>query len=171
MDELPMRYIGKAILTCQVHLTAIMILVAGMPHFVCRCPGELAKADASRPTAQPACCCCGSCGSISSGEQEQSKATPSCCGQKSSPGKSKGPTRSLQATGNDCTKVTGLRKDPALSTIRFVKPIEVSGVWEVSLTVLSPSLQAEPQDSVSRWTGHSPAPPADRVISLQRLLI
>ena len=167
-----MAHIGKAILICQVHLTAIMTLVAGMPHFVCRCPEELAKADASRPAAQTAaCCCCGSCGVLNE-EQKKSENRRACCGQKSAPGKSKGPIRSHQATGSDCTKVTGLPKDPAVSTAKSTKTIKVSSsVWAASLTVLSPSLQTAPQNSVSRWTVHSPAPPTDRVISLQRLLI
>ena len=167
-----MAHIGKAILICQVHLTAIMTLIAGMPHFVCRCPGELAKADASRPAAQTAaCCCCGSCG-VLNGEQDQSENRRACCGQKNGPGNSKGATHSPRATGNDCTKVTGLPKAPAVSTTKSTKPIKVSSsVWAASFAVLSPSLQTEPQDSLSHWTGHSPAPPGDRVISLQRLLI
>ena len=168
-----MAYIGKAILACQVHLTAIMILVAGMPHFVCRCPEELAKADASRPAVQTAaCCCCGSCGTNFNSEQEKSINQPSCCGQDRAPAKNKGVTPSPRATGNDCTKVTGLPKAPAVSTTRSAKPIEVSSsFWAASLAVASPSLQTEPQDFVLHWTGHSPAPPGDRVISLQRLLI
>lgn len=168
-----MAHIGKAILTCQVHLTAIMTLIAGMPHFVCRCPGELANADVSRPAAQTAtCCCCGSCGTVSNGEERKSRNQQSCCGQRSAPGQSKGAMRSHQATGSDCTKVTGLPKAPAFSTTKSAKPIEVSfSVLAASLAVASPSLQTEPQDSVFRWTGHSPAPPTDRVISLQRLLI
>ena len=167
-----MAYIGKAILTCQVHLTAIMILIAGMPHFVCRCPEELAKADASRPAAQTAaCCCCGLCG-VLNGEQDQSENRRACCGPKSGPGNSKGATHSPRATGSDCTKVTGLPKAPAVSTTRSPKLIKVSSsFWAASLEVASPSLQTAPQDSVSHWTGHSPAPPGDRVISLQRLLI
>jgi hypothetical protein len=167
-----MAYIGKAVVTCQLHLTAIMVLVAGMPHFVCRCPGDSAKAD-SRPVAQPAaCCCCGSCGSTQAGEQEASKGKPSCCGQKNGSGKTKGATRSPQATGSDCQKVTGLPKEPAIATTKSVKPTKVSsGAWAASLVVASPSLQTQPQDSNSRWTGHSPAPPTDRVVSLQRLLI
>ena len=168
-----MAYIGKAILTCQVHLTAIMTLVGGMPHFVCRCPGELAKTD-SRPAAQTAaCCCCGSCG-VLNGEQEKSDNRRACCGQKSAPGKSKRATRSHshQVTGSDCTKVTGLPKDPAVSTTKSSKLVDVSSsVWAAPLAVASPSLQTAPQSSLSRWTVHSPAPPTDRVISLQRLLI
>ena len=167
-----MAHIGKAFLSCQVHLTAIMTLIAGMPHFVCRCPEELAKADASRPVAQTApCCCCGSCG-VLNGEQDKSENRRTCCGQKNSPGNSKGATRSPRATESNCTRVAGLPKAPAVPTTRSAKPIEVSSsVWAASFAALSPSLQTERQNSVSRWTGHSPAPPGDRVISLQRLLI
>jgi hypothetical protein len=106
------------------------------------------------------CCCCGSCGSL----QDR----PSCCSQKS-PDKRKGSARSHQATGNDCTKVTGLPK-PAASTTKSVKPIEVfSRVWTFVVTSSSPC--ADEQDAVWRWTGHSPAPPRDCVITLQRFLI
>src|SRR5438093_3594102 len=162
-----MIHIGKAILTGQVYLTAIMTLIAGMPHFVCRCPGELAKAVDSRPATQAtACCGCGACGSVSAIGKR------SCCSQTSAPSKSEGTTRSHQAAGSECTKVAGLPKIPAVSSTRSAKPIEVSsGVAAGSLAVLSSPLQTESPEPVSRWTGHSPAPPTDRVISLQRLLI
>jgi hypothetical protein len=161
-----MATIGKTILTAPVYLTAIMTLIAGMPHFVCRCPINLPKAE-SEPAAHVAvCCCCGSCGSTLGGEQQDKL---SCCSQKS-PGKSKGTTRSPRATGGDCTKVIGTPKEPAVATIKSAKPVEIS-VWAASLVFLSLPAQAELSDSVSRWTGHSPAPPTDRVISLQRLLI
>src|SRR4029077_3065647 len=120
-----MAHIGKAILVCQLHLSAIMTLVAGMPHFVCRCPGQPANPKQVAPTAT--CCCCESCGSI------QDK--PSCCNQQS-PEKSKRPARSHQAAGNDCTKVTGLPKNPAVSTTKSAKLIEVSSsVWAACLSV------------------------------------
>ena len=155
-----MAHMGKAALVCQLHLTAIMTLVAGMPHFVCRCPSQ--PADPPRQMSPSAtCCCCGSCGSM------QDK--PSCCNQQS-PGKSN--ARSHRAAGNDCTKITGLPKNPAVSTTTPVKLIEVSSSASAAC-VLVPflSLQTEQPDAVSRWSGHSPAPPVDRVISLQRLLI
>jgi len=160
-----MAYIGKAILTCQVYLTAIMTLVAGMPHFVCRCPDPPAKIAGSRSTDQAAaCCCCGSCGPT----EGQKK---SCCSQGSQSGNlSKGEAHFPQA-GSDCTNVTGIPKVPAVSTTKSSKPIDVSSAWVASIGVLASSLQADPQASEPRWTGHSPAPPADRVISLQRLLI
>ena len=162
-----MIHIGKTILIGQVYLTAIMTLIAGMPHFVCRCPGELAKAVDSRPATQAtACCGCGACGSVSAIGKR------SCCSQTSAPSKSEGTTRSHQAAGSECTKVAGLPKVPAVSSTRSAKPIEISyGLAAGSLAVLSSPLQTESPDSVSRWTGHSPAPPANRVISLQRLLI
>jgi len=157
-----MAHIGKAFLVCQIHLTAFMTLVAGMPHFVCRCPGLPAYHEPQQAAQTATCCCCGSCGTISD--------KPSCCHQKS-PGSSKGPSRS-QGAGNDCTQVTGLPKEPAISTTKSVKLIDVfSGFWAASLAVSPFGLHPEPQDSLARWTGHSPAPPADRVISLQRLLI
>src|SRR6516165_5530472 len=132
-----MVYFGKAILTSQVYLTAIMTLVAGMPHFVCRCPGELAKGVDSRSEVQAGtCCCCGSCGST----QGQEK---SCCSQGSQTETlSKAATRSPQATGSDCTKVTGIPKVPAIATTKSSKPIAVSGAWAAFLAVLSASRQA-----------------------------
>ena len=162
-----MATIGKAILSGQIYLTAIMTLIAGMPHFVCRCPINLPKAE-SEPTAQTAvCCCCGSCGSTLGGERQDK---PSCCSQKS-PGKSKRTTRSPRAAGSDCTKVTGIPRGPAVATIKSSKPVEASSVWAAPLMFLSLPTQTELSGLLSRWTGHSPAPPTDRVISLQRLLI
>lgn len=155
-----MAIISKAILLFQVHLTAIMILVAGMPHFACRCPGQPANPP-QQVSSTATCCCCGSCGSM------QDK--PSCCNHQS-PGKSK--ARSHQATGNDCTKITGLPKNPAISTTEPIKLIEVSSsAWAPCFLAPFISLQTEQPDAVSRWSGHSPAPPPDCVISLQRLLI
>ena len=155
-----MEFISKALLFFQVHLTAIMVLVAGMPHFACRCSGQ--PADSLKQSSPAAtCCCCGSCGAM------QDK--PSCCNHQS-PEKSY--ARSQQATGNDCTKITGLPKNPAVSTIKPVKPIEVSSsAWAACIPVIFLSLQTERPNAISCWSGHSPAPPADRVISLQRLLI
>src|SRR5262249_44661310 len=116
MNEIAMAHTGKAILSFQVYLTAIMTLVAGMPHFVCRCSSDLAKDDDSRPAAQAtACCCCGSCGSTLGAEQKESEDQPSCCSQKSS-GTNKTPIGSHRAAGSDCTKVNGLPKVPVVST-------------------------------------------------------
>jgi hypothetical protein len=163
-----MAHISKAILAGQIYLTAIMTLIAGMPHFVCRCPGKVVDSPPEVQTAS--CCCCSSCGSARG--QEKSIGKRSCCSQTSAPGKNKETTRSHQATGSDCTKVTGLPKVPAVSATKSAKLFDVSSsAWTASVTFIYLSLQIGPRDSVGRWTGHSPAPPTDRVISLQRLLI
>ena len=60
-----MRTIGRTALTGLVWLTAAMTLVAGLPHFDCRCPSGQVKpfclATASKKTG---CCCGGACCTI-----------------------------------------------------------------------------------------------------------
>ena len=65
--------------TIHVWLTALMMLVAGIPQLRCGCPGGDVKPSPSAPDSQPAgCCCCGAtreaCGeAVSSDEKDK------CC--------------------------------------------------------------------------------------------
>jgi hypothetical protein len=161
-----MRYVSKTFLNCNVFLTAIMTAVAGMPQFVCTCPGTTAKTEASSPAGTANCCCCGSCASMT--EKGQSS---SCCASKNDLPTSKNDSR--RAAGSHCTKVSGLPKTPAISTTKSAKPLNDEGgrLQEALSTILPSALNLHFCLRISDWTGHSLAPPADRVISLQRLLI
>jgi hypothetical protein len=59
----------RAVQTGAIWLTAIMTLVAGTPHFDCRCPkGNVKPFCLALLTGKTGCCCEGSCCSATSGE-------------------------------------------------------------------------------------------------------
>jgi hypothetical protein len=68
-----------------VWLTAVMTVIAGLPHFECRCPGGRLKPFClGTPSHTHACCCCGGgpccCRSAAvAGPAAEEPAGPSCC--------------------------------------------------------------------------------------------
>ena len=165
--------LSKIYLMGQIHVTAIMTLVAGMPYFVCACSPELDRKDLPQPTIQMAeCHCCGSCGSMPGSDSSAARLQQSCCSSANSSQRSQPAGSSPQARGKGCTKVEALPKIPGILSSQTSKPNKVlSGSWALSPAILAPAMQIGPQGSAYRWTGHAPAPPGDLVTSLQRLLI
>src|SRR5712692_2578484 len=101
-----MIHVNKVFLVCQIHLTAIMTLVAGMPQFICACsPNRDRTAITSTSIQMSECRCCGSCGSMLSGSN--SKMAPgnqTCCGFRSDSQGGQPAGKSPQARGKGCIK-------------------------------------------------------------------
>lgn len=165
--------LSKIFLLGQIHLTAIMILVAGMPYFVCACSPTLDRKAPPQSTIQMAeCHCCGSCGSVAARDSSAASFTQSCCSSGDNSQKNHSTGSSPQARGKGCTKVAALPKTPGVLSAKTPKQIkDLTGGWALSAAILEPAMQIGPQGSAYRWTGHAPAPPPDLVTSLQRLLI
>jgi hypothetical protein len=166
--------VSKVFLVCQIHLTAIMTLVAGMPQVVCACSPNRERTSVIPLAVQMTeCPCCGSCGSMLT--ESNSKMAPgnqTCCGSKSGSQGTPGASGSPQARGKGCIKELAIPKISGVLSTKTSKPFNVlSANWIAGLATMLPSIQMGPTDSAFRWTGHSPAPPNDLVTSLQRLLI
>jgi len=163
----------KAILFCQIHLTAIMTLAAGMPQVACACSSDptWAPAISQLPVQMSECCCCGSCSPISRESNPSGRpGNRSCCNSDARSDKAKPSTSSLQMRGKGCTKTAVLPRIIGVFPPKTPKP-DASGNWVAFLPTQMPSIQIGSQFSAQQWTGHSPAPPGDLITSLQRLLI
>ncbi len=160
----------KAFVFFQVHLTAIMILAAGMPQWVCACTS--ARDRISIPEAGPIsaeCCCCGTCASMA-GENKASDVpgSKSCCNS----GQSRNPealSNSKESQSQNCQRAIAPPKIPGVPPSNPSKAVTVS--WVPFTPPLVTPLQSSLPISFDQWSGHSPAPPGDLVTSLQRLLI
>ena len=169
-----MFHVNKVFLVCQIHLTAIMTLVAGMPQFICACsPNRDRTAITSTTVQMSECRCCGSCGAmLTESNSRMASGNQTCCGSISDSQRAQPAGKSPQARGKGCIKELALPKIPGVLSTKTSRPINVlSANWIAGLAILAPALQISPQVSAFRWTIHSPAPPGDLVTSLQRLLI
>jgi len=164
--------LSKMFMIGQIHLTAIMTLVAGMPQLVCACSPMERTAGFPPPIQRSECRCCGSCASLSVSNSSPAISSRSCC-DADIVSKNDRPTgNSLQARGKSCSKVEALSKTPGILTTKTPKPLKIlHSSWVVSQATLPLPLQTNSQPSSFHWTGHAPAPPGDLVTSLQRLLI
>src|SRR6516225_7492632 len=72
-----MRRLRRLILVAQPWLTAIMVVIAGMPHDVCAC----AFCEAAPAHGQPQPCCCAETPSASeaAAKNKHRAPTPCCC--------------------------------------------------------------------------------------------
>lgn len=150
----PMRSLPKLILATFVWLTAGMTLVAGTPYWQCRC------ADQGRPSG----CCC-------EPAAPQAVASPikSCCHAKAA---RPAPSRRLQApaTGSPC--VRALAPHASLVVERLAR-LDVTGQEVQWLPAELPMLpQADEAIRLSAaGSGHTLAPPFDRVLRFEHFLI
>jgi hypothetical protein len=151
----------------QIHLTAIMTLLAGMPQVVCACSSKIEPTAISQPVVLASSCqCCGSCANSS-----PESGSGSCC-RASELQKILPDGNPLQVRGKGCTKVEALSKIPGILPTKTSKLVEaLSLTLAFTPAAFECSLQFDSQSSGFRWTGHAPAPPGDLVTSLQRLLI
>ena len=157
----------------QVHVTAIMTLIAGMPYFVCACSPSSVRNDLPQPAIQLAeCRCCGSCGSNSGCKPTSESSKHSCCNSRSISRESQPNGNSPQARGKGCRQLAALPNIQGAVSAPTSKPIKtLSSMEALPVAILTPVMPIGPQRSDFRWTGHAPAPPPDLITSLQRLLI
>lgn len=178
-----MRTIGRTALTGLVWLTAAMTLVAGLPHFDCRCPSGQVKpfclATASKKTG---CCCGGACCAGASGggyccnspgsSPERHGHKPPCCAQEKAPPGGNQPFDGphLDHCGG-CVKT--LAASPVLTADTHRKPLaddRSAGTAMSVCAVVTCCPACGVQEHLSRLD-RPPAPPPDLVTLLQRLVI
>src|SRR5436190_17008074 len=108
-----MAYARKMGVTFLVGLTALSTLIAGAPHFVCRCPdGQVKLFCVSAPSAATGCCCGNACCRSAGRDVENGSANrPKCCetGKSCCAAQTKGPEngrtiRNLSVQHNGCTR-------------------------------------------------------------------
>ena len=163
--------------------TAVMTLLAGLPHFECRCPDGHVKpfwlglasgvsscccgCSCCSSSTKPRCCCRPS-GVLSSGHSE--KGCCRCRHQVGQPAKPL-PDDGWVAQHPGCVKTLVAWKWSALTAHKKFRLDDPSGVNNPpsASTLVHPGQSAR-HEWIS-WLVHSPAPPADLVTLLQRLLI
>jgi hypothetical protein len=167
-----MKLLSKMFMIGQIHLTAIMTFVAGMPQLVCAC-SPMGRTAPFAPAIQRAeCHCCGTCASLPLSNSSPAIGNRSCCNSDTSLKNDQPTSDSPQARPKGCSKVEALSKTPGILPTKTAKPIKaLHASWTFPHATLALSLQTDSQRLAFRWTGHAPAPPGDLVTSLQRLLI
>ena len=163
--------LSKMFMIGQIHLTAIMTLVAGMPQLVCACSPMQRTAGLPPSIQRSECHCCGSCASLPVSNSSPAVGGRSCCNPDIA-SNNRPSSDSPQARGKSCSKIEALSKTPGILTTKTPKPLKIlHSSWVVSQATLPLPLQTNSHPSSFHWTGHAPAPPGDLVTSLQRLLI
>ena len=186
-----MRWLRKTSLLILVWLTAAMTLVAGTPHFTCRCPsGRIKPFCLGSVFNKSGCCCNGECCctkagtacrcSKTSASDPQPVKTPCCCGQHDEPAASccgqhdepaptdRTPTES-SFSGSCCTKTL---VQPKVSTFQFPqKPVLKDATLAVFLALQPPVFWAAPTEPCCFRLAHQRPPPTNLVIALQHFLI
>jgi len=177
-----MSFVGRRIVVTQVWLTAVMTLVAGLPHFDCRCPnGQVKLFCLSLGSKSSGCCCGGTCCSTTQGDR-------SCCRGRSTRSAGREQDRpccrqhqSGQTTGFPSThyavRCTGCARALAQPTVFAPSPGKTAVNKDMPLAAILP-LDATPVSFLSLetqgsklWQTHSIAPPTDLVTLLQHFLI
>lgn len=169
-----MRLFGRIAWMGQAWLTAVMMLITGIPHFSCLCPDGRVKPFCLNLASETlGCCCGGTCCSATNGgtccrgaknrvSTGQRQVAP-CCGQKHSP-------TSHDAVGQRCCGKTVAQPDVYTVSPSKTSAAKIAPVVAFLLPVGAPAL-ALPTVACGRWEKHLQSPPTDLSTLLQRLLI
>jgi hypothetical protein len=177
-----MSSFGKIAWIGHIWLTALMTLVAGMPHFACRCPdGNVKPVCMGTLSAKSGCCCSGTCCSSFEGDTcccgaqsriaaDQVQTGFQCCQHQDRQTKESRGNRP-EVGHNSCTKTLApsvlLTVSHGKTTI--AKPLTDGALLPAqAVTVLSLTTMVGAR---SAWQAHQIAPPTDLVTALQRFLI
>jgi hypothetical protein len=165
-------------------LTAIMMLVAGTPHFHCRCPnGRIKPFCLALLTGKTGCCCDGSCCSAFPGDDAKGLAThasPSatvakktCCCGKAHQDNTRDESRTAPRLGK-----AGCQKTLAEAAAAVSEPSVKVSVLDLTAHLLVPAPEPMmehdgfgPWDYLSAYHYHRIPPPTDLVTVLQHFLI
>jgi hypothetical protein len=169
-----MHQLRRLSLTVLVWLTAAMTLVAGTPHFTCRCPnGQVKSICLGLSSKKSTCCCNGGCCA-----HGQEGGTACCCAQDAPAGcccsqhAGQGPVKPEKAgafTGSACCKRTLASQDP-----QSLSPAKAKVAKNVSFGLLAPDGDPGPSfvTAIHRpRQHHERPPPTDLVITLHHFLI
>jgi hypothetical protein len=179
-----MAYLGKAAMVGQVWLTAIMTLIAGMPHFSCLCPDGAVKPLCVSLTADSSGCCCaggkccahsrhsetGCCKATKPVEAGRSTAK-SCCAAKQNHKPAEQSAPRFQAERKCCVKTPA---QPPITAVSYYKTVIERDVSFAPLLPQSAALSTSWRAGAhgpAAWQINLTAPPTDLVDLLQRYLI
>jgi hypothetical protein len=164
-----MSYLRKTALVCVVWLTAAMTLVAGSPHFVCRCPDGSLKPYCLGFVSKATGSCCGGCRAAAATEYGKAKPKCCCCHQ-GTPPKGKLPARGANAQGAGCSRTLAQATFAAADSRTTVSKDHTShALPALDMPAVADLAFMEPGRSSGQ--AHCLPPPVDRVIALQHLLI
>lgn len=166
-----MPLIRHIVVTGQVWLTAVMTLVAGLPHFQCACPdGSTKPVCVEVASAAPGCCCDGACcgNHAAPGPQSQTIKAKSCCGHAT--GASAKSDRRHSMHGSGCSRSLAafdqIAVAPEERTCADAGPALQVAALSDSAPALAPAVHTP-----TSWQTHLAAPPTDRVVTFLRLVI
>ncbi len=179
LGKFSVRHLQKTGLVGPVWLTAIMTLVAGLPHFDCRCPdGNLKPRCLGFTSKSSGCCCGGKCCSLAGND--------CCCGRKGDPSRPKAGGGVLcqedQQTGSSRDARQQVQSNGCIRTVAGVEFFTRSQP-KVSVGEYSTLSSALPLQAIYNFSSpttnhggkfreiHLLSPPTDLVVLLLHLLI
>src|SRR5712692_3565415 len=141
-----MKLLNKMFMIGQIHLTAIMTLLAGMPQVVCAC-SSMERTASFPPAIQRAeCHCCGTCASLPLSNSSPAIGNRSCCNSDTSSKNDQPTGNSPQARPKGCSKVEALSKTPGILSTKTAKPVKaMHASWTFSHATLALSIQTDSQ--------------------------
>jgi hypothetical protein len=175
-----MRRVRNTVVTCLVWATAVSMLVASTPHFVCRCPNGDIKPFCLASTFTKSSCCNVTCCSSESGGSNSSKAKPggkSCCARKNTFGNApdKGnrtdDRNSSPAFGKTCCQKVLVQSEGSSLNSSETKLTPSSPILDLSGATAAENAVAPSILLLARWRFDRLPPPTDLVTTLQRLTI
>jgi len=175
-----MDTMGKTVRGIAIWVTAIMTLIAGTPHFVCRCPnGNVKPFCFAVPIGTTGCCCGGACcssggsscccaknGSTIGSTDERGGA----CGEKSRDVVNTADV-SLQASSKTCTKTVAQLQDQTASSARTTSDQDCAPGAFLHTQLQSVSMFSAEVPYRIGWHLQLVPPPTDLVITFQHFLI
>lgn len=175
----------RAVQTGAIWLTAIMTLVAGTPHFDCRCPnGNVKPFCLALPTGKTGCCCDGSCCAALPGDDGErlapcdspstTAAKETCCCCKPHQANAKGESGAKDARLGKA----GCQKTLAQTVVAVSESFVKDSVQALAAHLVAPALApVRGQDGfgsceyLTDYPSHRRPPPTDLVTVLQHFLI
>ena len=174
-----MALLTKTAIVGQVLLTAIMTLVAGMPHFSCVCPDGSLKANCFTFSSGSCCCGTGNCCGATDGEGCCSRSKNSlstgegkrpCCGQHQDQ-KARGLSGGSFESKAPCCNRSLAVPDAASASYSKTLPSKDISFESLSISVSSLSPVAKEAKFAGLWQTHQVAPPTDLFAIFCHLII
>ena len=178
-----MRRLRKIAGVMMVWATAATTLLAGTPHYDCRCPdGSIKTFCFGSTSGESSCCCSGACSKAKNRKSccrkdssgSRSAAKPACCCKQSKPAgasvaSAKMPLNEPVVRGSCCQKI--LVEPEIQSSVRASTIVdETPGV--VAAVLLAAKIEYLSDVALGRtWEVHWLPPPTDLVTALHRLNI
>lgn len=173
-----MHRFRKICLISIVWLTAGSTLIAGTPHFVCRCPDGTTKAFCFGSASPKSCCChggqccCstnGGCPGQTDSPNDQDTEVPPCCSSKdsASPGKDRNDDTSLD---HDCCQRELAQPQAMSAPDSDVKP-DQNAIAAAPSYAVHASIETAHTFVPRTWQFHRMPPPTNLVITLLHLVI